>query len=627
MKKILLLALALLLTTSSFSQERKKPVVRGDKYNITVKKPWKQFPGETPNVPRKTVQSSVANKPGIAEDVIGITRYDLQSGGSTISRVYIYPDNTVGAAWLYGMEDPGFTDRGTAYNYFDGTNWGLQPGSRIETVKTGYPSYTPYGPNGEATLAHDFNTPGGMVLCKRDQKGNGNWGQITIPGPAGQNGLGWPRMTSSGNNHQYLHTIAITRPTAYSGTLYQGLNGAILYSRSADGGNTWDISNALLPGMTSAEYNGFESNSYAFAEPVGNTIAFVVGDTWTDLFLMKSTDNGDTWTKTVIFQHPYPKFDETQTLVLDTPWVCDGGVAVALDNQGKAHVFFGLMRVLNTDLTDGSTSYFPYTDGLAYWNEDMAPFENLNFDTLWNQDHLVGYLQDINGNDTVMEFVGIGIYYLSLSGMPTVSVNSLNTIYVCFASVMENLDNGSENYRHILGTYKAVGQDWSAITDVTGSVIHNFDECVFPFLAPVAAGYNNYLVYQKDDNPGMATWGPDPLDPYGDNYIVAGKIILPHIDSTGIDDQGNASVFSTHVSPNPCSTQVEISVELIRPAILGLEIMNIMGQAIYTVPPANYATGSSVFKLDVSAFTPGLYFYTLTTGDGRVTNKIVVQHE
>ena len=57
--------------------------------------------------------------------------------------------------------------------------------------------------------------------------------------------------------------------------------------------------------MTSSEYLAFGGDAYAWAEPQGNTIAFTTGDNWYDQFLMKSTDNGATWTKTLIWSCPW----------------------------------------------------------------------------------------------------------------------------------------------------------------------------------------------------------------------------------------------------------------------------------------------------------------------------------
>lgn len=629
MKYIYTLLITVLLFTGVQAQQAHQRIPQSGKFIMAAIQPARGQSEIIPLIPEKIKDSPVFRANTVVETTIGTSIYDLQTSGSSASHIYRFNDGSIDSVWMYGVSTPDFPDRGTAYNYFDGSAWGPEPSSRIENVKTGYPSYAAYGPDGEATLAHDFTNPGAMILCKRNQKGTGNWIQTSIPGPTGQNGLAWPRLVSSGPNHEYLHSIAITRPTNYAGgTLYQGLNGAILYSRSTDGGATWNISNSLLPGMTSAEYNGFESNSYAFAEPVGNTIAFVVGDTWTDLFLMKSNDNGDTWTKTVIFQHPYPKFVEGSDLVTDTPWVCDGGVAIALDNTGKAHVAFGLMRVLNTDTTDGTTSYFPYTDGLVYWNEDMPTFTSLNYDNLWNNNHLVGYLQDMNGNDTVMEFLAIGIYYLSLTGMPSIMIDDFygsQRIVLAFASVMENLDNGSENYRHVWFRTSQDGVNWTDFTDLTGSIIHNFDECVFPFLSPTSNGSNFYLVYQKDEEPGMAVWGSDPPDPFTTNYLIVNTYTLPDIDTLGINPYKELSAIQFSCSPNPACNYLNISTVLNKPETTTLEVRNALGEIVFQSTLAVLSSGEYTYTLDISGYRPGLYFFTAISGNQRITHKQIIQ--
>jgi len=82
-----------------------------------------------------------------------ISRYDCQTNHSCQIRMYYYPDGTIGATMTMAHND-NFADRGTGYNYFDGTEWGAAPEARIETVKTGWPSYAPLGINGEIVVAH-----------------------------------------------------------------------------------------------------------------------------------------------------------------------------------------------------------------------------------------------------------------------------------------------------------------------------------------------------------------------------------------------------------------------------------------------------------------------------------------
>ena len=69
------------------------------------------------------------------------------------NRLYLYEDGTIGAAWIRGYDgaDP-WADRGTGYNYFDGTSWGELPSARIEDVKTGWPSMHLWAPMEKLSL-------------------------------------------------------------------------------------------------------------------------------------------------------------------------------------------------------------------------------------------------------------------------------------------------------------------------------------------------------------------------------------------------------------------------------------------------------------------------------------------
>jgi hypothetical protein len=112
------------------------------------------------------------------EDTIGNTYYDLQTYASCQNRIYVYDDGTIGATWTIGMNPSAFADRGTGYNYFDGTSWQPWPTARIESQRTGWPSYAPFGINGEIIVAHYSGTSSGvkgLVFSKRTNKGIGDW--------------------------------------------------------------------------------------------------------------------------------------------------------------------------------------------------------------------------------------------------------------------------------------------------------------------------------------------------------------------------------------------------------------------------------------------------------------------
>ncbi|MEI7663195.1 MAG: hypothetical protein WCK34_13390, partial [Bacteroidota bacterium] len=154
------------------------------------------------------------------EAVTGTTEYDMQTNKSCQNRLYRYSDGTIGATWMLS-QNSSFADRGTGYNYYNGTTWGPQPTSRIENVKTGWPSYAPYNGGGEVVVSHKGGTAA-LTILKRSTRGSGAWSQGDIPSPSGSPGMTWPRMVTNGPNHNNIHVIALTTPVANGGVTYLG---------------------------------------------------------------------------------------------------------------------------------------------------------------------------------------------------------------------------------------------------------------------------------------------------------------------------------------------------------------------------------------------------------------------
>lgn len=621
MKKILFVAITVIICFPGFAQQPAKYVASRFK-NVALKVSATKAAQQKTGILEKWANPTVKSSLTVSETVIGNTWFDFQTNGSIPQRIIEYNDGTIGASWAFGLTNPNYDDRGTGYNYFNTTTWNTPPTVRVEDVKTGYPCYAPWGASGEIIVSHT-NTNSGLKIAKRTVKGSGNWILTTKTGPAGHLNILWPRVTTSGTNNQYIHIIALTAPKANGGTLFNGQDGSLVYSRSNDGGNTWSINNIVLPDTDSTFYTGLHSDSYAFAKPVGNNLAFVYGNIWTDIFLLKSADNGDTWTKTVIFQHPYPKFLESTTLVTDTPFVCDNFLSIALDNTGKAYVFFGIQRVTNDVLNDSSFSLFPFTDGLAYWKEGQVAFTSLNPSDINATGNLVGWTKDVNGNDTVMEFVSSPAnYFSSVTSMPTATIDQVNNkIYVFFTSVVEGLHNGFQNYRHIyLKRSDDLGATWTDFGDVTGDAVHNTDECIYPSVSPTSDQFYCHLIYQKDHQPGLSYDGD--MDPAGDNSIVYMKYAKLGV---GIPEQGSNITHVTQNYPNPFNGITHIGVELAKACKLSLEVTNTLGQKVFSIPAFQGNQGGNMLTIDASTFRTGLYFYTVKAATSTITNKMMVK--
>ena len=554
----------------------------------------------------------------IEEFEIGNTYYDLQSNTSApANRFYRYADGTMAAVWTRGINTGGYPDRGTGYNYFNGADWGPAPTTRIETQRTGWPTYAPQG-TGELVLAH-HNTAG-LVVSRRDTRGSGPWSEYILAGPAAAVDISWPRMVSSGTDHSNIHMISMT----YSA--YENLDLAMLYYRSIDGGQTWDKQHQILPGMTSDDYVGFSGDTYSWAESKGDTIAFIVCDNWTDMFIMKSPDNGETWDKIMVWEHPYPMWNMEPT---DTFYCPDGAAHLAFDRDGKLHVAFGVNRAMMVEGATGS-SWFPFVDGVGYWNEDMPAWTDgdlnaLDPDVLFESGNLVGWMQDLNNNGQI-DFVGtdisnIGLYYVSPSSMPQITVDEDNKVFVVYSGLTEGFDNGSQQYRHIwVRTSPDAGTTWGDFTDLTGDILHLLDECVFPTIANRTSD-QIHLIYQADNEPGLAIRGDEDSPSENVYYQVS-------VDKSDIVGSGNKPVPSFELSqnyPNPFTGETMINLTLNQASTVSLEVNDLMGRMVYTLPATKLNAGSNMLKIVSNNLRPGVYTYSVIINGERITRKMMVE--
>jgi hypothetical protein len=572
----------------------------------------------------QTVNPYVHSAKAVTDMEIGSTYYDLQSNTtSPANRFYRYEDGNMGAVWTRGMNTANYPDRGTGYNYFSGADWLPAPSARIETVRTGWPTYAAMG-TGEIVIAH--HDVQGLVVSRRDTRGTGTWAQSILPGPTGAVDISWPRMVSSGADHMNIHLLAMT----YSA--YQNMNLALLYYRSTNGGATWDIQHQILPGMGSDENVGFAGDMYSWAEPKGDNLAFVVGDNWNDLFVMKSTDNGETWEKTIIWKHPYPMWDKTNPTPTDTFYCPDGAAHAAFDANGKLHVVFGVTRAM---FEEGATDpiWFPWVDGLAYWNEDMPTWSDgdvdaLDPDNLYASGNLIGWMQDVNQNGTLdligFELTNMGKYSVGPSSMPQITIDDNNYIYVVYSGITEGFDNGSQQYRHIWARGSSDhGTTWRDFVDLDGDIIHLLDECVFPTIANRTSTDKVHLIYQADNEPGLAVRGD--LDSPTQNIIYYTEFDKTDVVNVGVKDVDLQQFSVSQNYPNPTNGTSQVMVNLNKTSNVGLQVFDITGRKVYEIPVSSVPQGSNILNINAYNLTKGIYTYTVSVNGTRITHKMVIE--
>ncbi len=573
------------------------------------------FPVEPLQSANVTVNSKVA-----LEVILGGSRYDMQTNQSVQNRIHLFDDGTIAATWIKGEVDPGYADRGTGYNYFDGTSWMPPPTGRIEPIRTGWPSIQPWNGNGEIIVCHQAATSP-MVMMTRPVKGTGSWTQTIINPPAGASGLGWPRMITSGPNHNYVHFIVVTTPTGNGGVVYQGLDAALLYYRSTDGGQTWDKEAVILPQLTAAEYDGFSGDDYAWGTAHGDTIYFAVGAPYTDTFIMKSNDNGNTWTKIPVLSNAYKKIPPGTTDLL--PWKsADGALACEMDKSGIIHLAFG---VGGGNIQGGEKYITGNYNGLVYWNTTMPMVkDSLDLDTLDADGQLLGYVFDgPNPGDTI---VAAAFYRVSLTGFPQITVDDYNNIYVIWSHVTPgNPSPDPYNYRHLWGRAKFHDKaDWTPMIDFNEGVLYMFQEYVYESMAKKLKNDNLLLIYQTSSQPGSNI--VRNTIPVHDVTMEFREIPVSGFFPAKIENPAKKAFNSVGTPyPNPASDHFSIPLTLGNGAHVSLHIYNMVGQHVLNAGEGYRSPGKHQLTVSTSGLAPGVYFYSVMMDDQKVTRKIVVE--
>jgi len=571
------------------------------------------------NTPNPSVQAN-------NETIVGLTTYSLQTNRSTMNRCHYNSDGTVSVAYQFSNGAfNSWPDRGTGYNYHDGSNWGANATARIENDRTGFSDLGITGTGGEIIIGHNTNQSNAQHVCIRPVKGTGTWTESTTAIPSPPNftyGTLWPRIAVGGPAGLTIHHIALTTPTANPpGGVFQGQDGALVYSRSTDGGVTWSVP-AVPALLDSSQYVNWAGDAYAI-HARGNNVAIVIGDLTSDVVLLKSTDDGVTWTKTVVNAFPFPLYngaitDTSGDGVGDNIPTNDQSFAVVLDNQGEAHVFYGYMETVNNAGVPDSVLYTPGAFGLMYWNEGMAPDAAV----------MIAGPIDYNAN-TTLDVTDQGSYYTSLTSHPSAGVDAAGNIFVSYSAILEGTDDGAgKSYR---GIYLVASTDDGATwtnpyiinpTDPVNSF--DFYERVYPSIGHNIPANVIPLIYQRDafTGHGVGTGNPDTDNAGATNEIV--YVEVPKTDIVGVKEIATSNVESISLFPNPANDNVSLAVTLKQGGNYTVLVQNVLGQSMMS-KQNNLPAGASRIELNTESLSAGVYFVTLDNGKAKVTTKLVIE--
>jgi hypothetical protein len=150
-------------------------------------------------------------------------------------------------------------------------------------------------------------------------------------------------------------------------------------------------------------------------------------------------------------------------------------------------------------------------------------------------------------------------------------------------------------------------------------------ECHFMFVSPVAM-----------DKSGVYTVPVSVSDIYTSNlnseepiahYYLQG-VSLSDADFTIVGNKPTAQVENLEATsyPNPAiNGKTNIKVNLERSATVSVVINSVTGQQVSRVNYGTMNAGSQTLPVDASNLKSGVYFYTVTIGNQKATNKLVIK--
>jgi len=579
------------------------------------------------------------------EEWIGATYYDLQTNGCGQNRVQADDAMNIRGVWTHHgqTEDSGFPQRGTGFN--ETVNMaqfpqddGLKLEAQTSGARTGWPNIATLG-NGTDVVVNHLPAAVNELIMLRRTAGSSAWTETRIPTIV-PSGLLWPQIATVGNT---IHMICVSTPEGNDGAVYEGLNPALLYFRSDDGGDTWAISDHIIDGIgapsasTTADLNsGIGGDSYQLVAD-GPNVAIGVFDLSEDIMLIKSNSNGDIGSLGPGFGNP----DSTSAAALSF-LTSDGSGAVALDPEGNAHVVFPQQYISCADTTvaDGGFTFFPLFGNLIYWNECS--------DTLARMDLVVNAL-DTNG-DTLLNFAQFedladhnGNMFIS---MPSLEILDDGRMILAYAAAMEELVrddptnvNPIQHYSHVWMTGSSdAGATWTEPVDIINNELSlfgflvNTTDAVFPNMH-VVSDNQVAVTYQFDDEPGLNLVMAEE-DPITSNTITMMTIDVEEI--LGLTDPGSLvecivgttavtpETFNFNVTPNPAATTTMVNFELDSRENVTIDIYNMVGSLVGQSNLGTTAVGTYTQSINLDNLSAGIYMVSLRAGDKVATQKLVV---
>ena len=648
MKKVFLLSLGLLIGMTGFAQRQS---IKKDVAKVKAVKETRAYGNDNYTLASAYApqsQSVVSRDFDPDYDRLIWSYYDLQSNHMVNNRMYELPTGQVGVVMTMSHESSGYNDRGTGYNFFDGESWSDEPDARIESMKTGWPSIAQWGETGEILVAH------APIKCwTREVAGEGEWqfNGILPYSPEGfefDDDASWPRIATSGDNHNIVHIIADIQHSFSSDSV--GHWQVVYRSEDPTDNDAWVCNYSPLADYDE-NYNIFSADDYAIAAN-GHTVAILYTGSWDyHTILFKSYDDGLTWEKHIVWENPYAGLDwvnDSASLFGEFYMPMAGDVVI--DDYGTCHVALSVWVIDHDELGNSVSIYYGLSvDGVAYWNDGMGqPIQSKDGNPdyalrLWWPDpedtqyiqrdddstKWIGFVPRYQGVDWSNTQLYHGEDYWrrfgGISGTVALSVDQYGNLACAFSSAdMLRTDGTANNYylRNIYVSYRNIDEAyWHPLEDALadGNFLLEESECIFPIAAPRASTPGEFWIgFHADDLIGLSIGTGASQASATENGMYVVKVTAPE-GYWSVPETTEAKDVVYEIYPNPATDYVIVKSSM--DAAATVTFTNLAGQTVKSYNK-NLTTGENSINIDLES---GVYFMTVNANGFNKTTKVVVK--
>jgi hypothetical protein len=654
MKRILLLMLGIVISAGMFAQKPQADKAFAKPVGPQLKQQFMVEPIGTKPVfmaPEPIAPESVTSPDAVT--IIDLGTSSNPYGMSGTGRTLVWADNQINAVgFVHRMNGDLMAGASIAFDYsFDGgATWGKNvkvyvplgpplPGQTYPQAAGRYPQGVLFNPAGNSDPRNSYfhyHIPTLDGSNPGTGSSTSSWGGIgygvrkgDTVAPATQHN------ETSGNG--FFHNIPdamtlagdkafVVEPIFYGG-YYNTYPDSLMISKGVWNTTTNDFDYTFSRLYAPADWNVTDSR-VAFA-PNGQTgyLSIIAHNAFKPLddstyypILYKTIDGGNTWTgpinvdmygdfaipevknylhDTVLFAM-YGYVPDRDSIVYTTI----GNHDLAVDINGNPHI-----GVVVSMATGDYGTYFPKTCTLfdLYSTDGGTTWHGVALDTISNQWGTFGTGSNTVSEDNRVQVSrtedGSRIFVSWLDTQPPASPSN-NTAPNIFIRGLNMWTNTMTPVLNVTKFTLAYTQAYMATQSHV--VFHS------------AGSYGIPFVYQAM-NPTDAT---QPVQfKYIHNYkITDAQFNLPM--NTTVFEQPGLEVSQNY--PNPCQGSTTIGVELDKTNTVSVEVVNLIGQKVLSVPAKTMGSGIHEIRLDLNSFEAGVYFYTVTVGKQSITKKMIV---